>query len=188
MLQRKPHRSRQSGFTLIEIIISMVLLGILGVIGTKMFTGSFYTTGVISTQHLAYSEARYALERMSREIREIKYDMSNDSLSITTMSNSVMTFDKEPLSGTTGVPVSLKYTPGTPSSAGTLGISYSPSSPSSYSLLARNIEEFSFEYLQTDGNPAKTANDIRLVRITLRVKPQNAQALSLLTLVNLRNI
>ena len=69
-----PPRSRQRGFTLMEIIISVVLLGILGVVGTTMISSSFYTTRVMSTGHLAYSAARYALERMAREIREVQYN------------------------------------------------------------------------------------------------------------------
>lgn len=180
-------RSSQAGFTLVEIIISMVLLGILSVVGTQMLTGSFYTTKVISTQHLAYSEARYALERMGREIREIQYNMSSDSLIITTWTATQMTFDKEPLTGTTGIPVSLQYTPG----SATLSMSYSASSPPvfSYTPLARNIGEFSFTYLKEDGvSLATNVNDIRLVRISLKVTPPGAQALSLLTMVNLRNI
>lgn len=183
MSQRKSHRSRQGGFTLIEIIISMVLLGILGMVGTTMITSSIYTTKVISSQHLAYSEARYAIERMGREIREIRYNLSTDSLSITTWTASQFTFDKEPITGTIGVPVSFQY------AGGTISMSYSSSSPLTYTPLARNIGQFSFQYLKEDGvTTATTANDIRLVRITLQVTPPGAQALSLVTMVNLRNI
>lgn len=183
MSQRKPHRSQQGGFTLIEIIISVVLLGILSVVGTTMITSSVYTTKVISTQHLAYSEARYAIERMGREIRELRYNMTTDSLSITTWTASQFTFDKEPITGTTGVPVSFQY------AGGTLSMSYSSSSPLTYTPLARNLGQFSFEYLKDDGvSTATTVNDIRLVRITLKVTPPGAQALSLLTMVNLRNL
>ena len=64
--------NRQRGFTLLEMIISLVVLGLLGaaagyglVGGTLAFTG---TADAVQT----LGKLRYANERMAREIREIR--------------------------------------------------------------------------------------------------------------------
>lgn len=186
MRQHLRSRTSQNGFTLMEITISVVLLGILGVVGTTMMSGSFYTTRVISTEHLAYSEARYAMERMAREIREMQYDTVTSSLSLSSMDTSQLSFVKTGMTGNSNV--SFQYT------SPTLSMSYPPQVPA---VLARDISDFSFIYL--DANRAEITKDmvaidnqlihkIRFVRIALTTSPAGAQALSLVTQVNLRNL
>lgn len=178
-------RSSQSGFTLMEITISVVLLGILGVVGTTMMSGSFYTTRVISTEHLAYSAARYAMERMTREIREMQYDTANNKFSVSTMTNSQLSFLKTGLSGM-GSDVSFQYFTAPQS---TLTMAYGTTAPIGSPVLAKDVSNFSFEYLQSDGvTPATTPENIRSVHIVLTVSPADAQALTLRTRVNLRNL
>ena len=160
-----------------EITISMVLLGILGVVGTTMISSSFYTTRVISTGHLAYSAARYALERMAREIREIQYDTTTGDLSISTMTNTQLSFVKTQLTGTSAV--SFQY------SASALSMSYPPAASAT---LARDISAFSFTYLDADRQVTSTPNSVRYVRIALTASPSGAQALPLVTQVSLRNL
>jgi prepilin-type N-terminal cleavage/methylation domain-containing protein len=176
MRQHRRSRASQNGFTLMEITISVVLLGILGVVGTTMMSGSFYTTRVISTEHLAYSEARYAMERMAREIREMQYDTATSSLSLSTMTAAQLSFVKTSMTGTSNV--SFQYT------APTLSMSYPPAASA---VLARDISAFSFTYLDENRVVTAQPNSVRFVRIALTTSPSGAQALSLVTQVNLRN-
>lgn len=157
-----------------EIVISIVLLGILGMVGTTMLTGSFSTTQIISTQHLAYSEARYAMERMAREIREIQ----NKSATISTMTSQELRFIRTGLTGTTSE-VRFQY------SSRTLSMSYPPAGSAT---LARDITSFAFTYLDANQAPTLIPDNVRFVGISLTVTPSGAKALSLATRVSLRNL
>lgn len=157
-----------------ELTISIVLLGILAVVGTTLFTGSFYTTKVINTQHLAYSEARYAMERMAREIREIQSEPSR----ITRTDPGQMDFVKTNLNGTT-TSVSLKY------ASKTLSMSYSGGT---YDTLARNVSSFTFTYLAANGSSTTDMNLVRFIDLALTVSSSEVQALTLTTRVRLRNL
>lgn len=177
MVQRTSTPSRQSGFTLMEITISVVLLGILGVVGTTMMTSSFHTTHAMSNQHMAYSAARYAMERMGREIREIQYNTETGELGITAMTSSELRFVKTGLASTSTV--HLQY------NAGTLSLSYPPAASAT---LARDISALSFTYLDENRQVTNSANNVRFVRIAMTVSPADAQALPLVTQITLRNL
>jgi prepilin-type N-terminal cleavage/methylation domain-containing protein len=177
MTSRPSLITRQRGFTLMEVTVSVVLLGILSVVGTTMISSSFYTTRVISTQHLAYSAARYAMERMSREIREMEYNTATSTLSLSSMTSTQLSFVKTGMAGTSNV--TFQYT------APTLSMSYPPNASAT---LATNISSFSFTYLDADRLVTAIPNDVRFVRIAMTTSPSGAQALSLVTQINLRNL
>lgn len=60
------------GFTLIELVMSIVLIGLLAAVGTTMISDSFDTTFLVNASQSSTARARYAMERMEREIREGK--------------------------------------------------------------------------------------------------------------------
>src|SRR5450759_1188287 len=64
---------RNNGFTLVEIIISIVLLGILAAVGSSMISDTFKTTKMVDANQANRAQIRYAVERLAREIREVKY-------------------------------------------------------------------------------------------------------------------
>lgn len=66
------HR-KSNGFTLIELIIVIVLIAILGLIGASMLSDSFSTSRRVDAYNASAVEARYAMERLVREIREVKH-------------------------------------------------------------------------------------------------------------------
>lgn len=178
MIAQLHPRLRSQGFTLIEIIISLVLLGILGITGSKMITGSFSTTQIIGNGHLSNSMARYAMERMARDIREIRYDVTNigNELRITGMTPSTLSFQKSGLGNSTA------------------NISYSYVKPNltlNSTTLANNISNLSFTYLDANGGvlgaSIGNAQSVRSVLITLTATPTQAQSISLTTQVKLRN-
>lgn len=166
---------RQAGFTLMEMVIGVVLLGILSVVGSNMLSGSFLTTRVISNEHLASSAARYAMERMVREIREIQYDTTTHAVSISSMSATQMAFVASGLSAPRNV--SLSY------AASQIVLS----TPDGSATLLNNVSAFSLSYLNVNRQVTALADEVRYVRIAFTVSSDQAQALSLVTQVSLRN-
>lgn len=180
------HRPAPRGFSLIEIVIALVILGILTIAGTNMITSGVFTNQVISNEKLAYSAARYALERMSREIREMKFD-PNSGTSGAMVANAAtantLSFTKTGLTSETLV--TLAYS----SSLKTITLAYGNSTAVD---LIKNDSGLtaSFSYYKADGTPLSpfTLADLRYVGITMSVTPAGAnQALTLSNLIYLRN-
>ncbi len=67
-------RPKQQGLTLIELVVGIVLLGILSVAGVSMISDSFRATRLVDSGNAQDAQVRYALERLSREVREVGYD------------------------------------------------------------------------------------------------------------------
>lgn len=84
--------SRSRGVTLIEVVVSMVLVGILFVVGANMLSGAFSTSNVVVRETLGVGSARYALERIGRELREAQTVLSNSSESFSFVKNNGETF------------------------------------------------------------------------------------------------
>lgn len=176
MLPLHPHRRNQKGFTLMEMVIGIVLLGILSVVGTTMISGSFTTTRVISNEHLAYSSARYAMERMVREIREIQYTTTTHVVGISSMGPGQLTFTASGLNSSRAV--SLSYV--APQVILTTSDGSAP--------LVSSVSAFNLSYLDINRQTTANVNDVRYVRIAMTISPDQAQALSLVTQVGLRNL
>jgi hypothetical protein len=125
------------------------------------------------------------MERMAREIREMKYDMVTGTLSLTTMGSAQLSFLKTGLSGTNS-DVSFQYFQ---APQRTLTMAYATAAPIGSPVLVQDVSAFSFTYLQGDGVTLATApGDVRSVRIALTVSPVGAQPLSLVSQVHLRNL
>ena len=70
------------GFTLIEIIITIVVLAIVSLFTFSFINTSAKTYQMVKTQNGLYFEAAYALERISRELNDATYVISSSSNSI----------------------------------------------------------------------------------------------------------
>ncbi|MGA1867687.1 MAG: PilW family protein [bacterium] len=60
----------EQGFTLIEIIMVIVTIGLLSIFSLQFFSHASHTYALIKGQNMIYHEAVTAMERMSREIRD----------------------------------------------------------------------------------------------------------------------
>lgn len=182
-------RTLQAGFSLMEIVLGLMLLGILSVVGSTMITSGFFTTMTLSDEHLAHSAARYAMERMTREIRQIQFNPTTGvvSISSTMMGSTQLSFVKSTMSGTENV--TLKFTSNADPALGTIQMSYFLDDISPANVLTRNIKSFSFTYLaDSNGTIATSANAVRFIRIDMSVVSSSTSVeLPMRTLIKLRN-
>lgn len=83
------HNSRRpAGFTLLEMVMTILLIGILGITGISMLYDPFVTAKSVNATNTDASKARYIMERVIRELREAEVN-SNCSI---TISGSSVTF------------------------------------------------------------------------------------------------
>ena len=185
MLHRS-YRRHDIGFTLVELIISIVLLGILAAVGSTIIVDSFTTTRIVNAGNNSSGQARYALERLAREIREIKFVGSG-------LSGNYAISAPSPLSPS-GTLVFTKSVGGADitvtinKSGSNLTLGYS--SPAQTSTLSNQVSNFTLTFLPITGgaSPPPDTSTVRFVVIDLSVTdPISGQSISQRTRVVLRN-
>ena len=88
IIPTKPVRN-QAGFTLVEMIAAIVLLGIMGLFSTQFISGAAESNRLVSGQKALVDDAKLAMEFMVRELRVASEDDNDISLSTPSI-----TFDK----------------------------------------------------------------------------------------------
>lgn len=149
-------QTRQQGFTLIELIISLVILGLVGAVaGYGLVNGTLAFNSSADAVHIQ-SKLRYASERMAREIREIRRDtVTATQYDISTMTASTLAFTKSD-----GTGVTLNSTPPL--------VTLAYSTPAGTPTLSNAVSSLGFVYLQADGVTAATGNtDVAFVEFEL---------------------
>ena len=81
------------GFSLIELIVVIVILSILGLISFSFLGNSMKTYMLVKDGNLIYDEGLMALERMTREIRDARYQPPTYTL--TPVPNTSITFTRK---------------------------------------------------------------------------------------------
>lgn len=148
--------NRQCGFTLIEMIIALVVLGLLAAVGARGLAHGVLAFSVSADSAHTLGNIRYASERMAREIREIRRDPATPAVyDITTMTASSLAFTK-----TDGTGVTLASSPPL--------VTLAYSSPSGTPVLTDGVSSLAFSYYQADGTTAATGSaDVALVEFEL---------------------
>ena len=184
------------GFTLIELIFSIALLGILGAVGSSMIVDSFNTTRMVDADNASTGQARYAVERLAREIREVKFVVTGgvgnyciNTPATNPTSNLVFYKTSGTFSNTTCATNAISTTINLSATNLTLGYS----SPAVTTTLSSNVSSFTLAYYDLAGNllalPVDTSA-IRFVVITLTMADPNGgsnSGISQRTRVALRN-
>lgn len=145
---------RIEGFSLVELVMVIVILGILAAfVGPVLFNAMrSYDRG--QSAMLTQAKMRYAVERLSREVREVRRQTTDAAFpDITSMTATSLAFFK-----TDGTRVVL-------SAAGNqLNLSYSSLS----GMLTDQLGSFSLAYFQQDATTvAATAASISFVQISM---------------------
>ncbi|MDH3870691.1 MAG: prepilin-type N-terminal cleavage/methylation domain-containing protein [Gammaproteobacteria bacterium] len=166
---------QQTGYTLIEMIIAIVILGLLGAAaGYGLQNGALAFVNTTDALH-TLGKLRPASERLAREIREIRRDPLTPAVyDIATMNTTTLTFTR---ADGTGV---------TLSSAPPL-VTLAYSAPTGTHTLTDTVSSLTFAYYQTDGTTLATGSgDVAFVEFEL-VLSQNGNTYPQRTRVALRN-
>ncbi|MBK5912975.1 pilus assembly FimT family protein [Rhodocyclus purpureus] len=172
------------GFTLLELIMVIVLLGILGTVGSTMFADSYTTGRLVNAENAAVSRARYAMERLANEIRTIKYDAGQGQYLIATPA----TLPPPPTPPTPALALcpssSFSFTNDADAPV-TITCSGTTLSLNGHTLVG-DVSVLGLSFLDEGLTPTSDKKKLRYVRIHLTVAPADVKAINQRTLVALR--
>lgn len=138
-------KNSNRGFTLIELVITMTIIGIIAYVAAQAITAGTRTYFSTDYRKEALDQARVAMERMTREVRTLR-----DSSSVITSSSTRFNF--------------------TDSGGNNIDFNYAnPNITRNGNTLATGISAMTFAYVRNDGtvdavfSPANT----RMIRITI---------------------
>lgn len=180
-------RRLQQGFTLVEVIISAGLLGFLAVTATFFWVNNFRLVQTVNADSAAIADGRASLERLTREIREVKYNNATGAYCVSTLSATQMVFTKtsgsyNPACGTNDFAVTVQWT--TPN----LNLTYAGAPAAALTSFASS---FGIVYRDASYAVTTSATALRFVELSLTVQPpaqQAGQATQTRTVVALRNL
>jgi prepilin-type N-terminal cleavage/methylation domain-containing protein len=168
------------GFSLVELIVVIVLMGFLAAVSANLIADTMTASYTATNNAASGSAARYAAERITREVRELAYGTTG-GYTISTWTSTSFAFTKQD-----GTVVTITGTPSATPGAGTLTLRYT--SVGAAQTLATGVSAFAFSYLDQLGATTTDKEDIRYVQLTMSI--QNAKTLktdSLRTRIFLRN-
>jgi prepilin-type N-terminal cleavage/methylation domain-containing protein len=150
-------RRHSPGFTLVELVIVIVVVSIAGVFLAGVFREAVGAYRFVDVEADLLQEARYAEERMTRELRRVR-----DAASLTTATARTVTF-VDP--GAVSISFSWNGTPGSDLLLSRDGVAQT---------LATGVDSLAFAYWNEDGTAAAplvspAATDVRRITIYLRL-------------------
>jgi prepilin-type N-terminal cleavage/methylation domain-containing protein len=177
----KPVSTRRAanGFTLIEAVVAIVLIGVLAMAVIPVIDSGVRTYATTTNSLNALSKLRYATERMAREIREVRRNPSSPTDFEMTLGANTLTFTKI----TDGNQVTIS------SSTPNVNLTYQTPAVSGVltDLLSANTD-LSFQYYLADKTTQTASlSQLAYVRISLTLTDSDGAQVNQLTWVALRN-
>jgi len=191
-----PSRRSQLGFTLVEVIVSAGLLGFLALTATFFWVDGLGMVRTVNNDSVAIADSRAILERLAREVREVKLNLANGAYCVSTLSATQMVFNKTsgalsngcggamPTDTNADFAVTINHS-GTTLTLGYAGTLAAPAVAGA--VLTDRATAFGIRYL--DGAFATTASTtaMRYVELSLTLQPSGGQDTQSRTVVALRN-
>lgn len=172
-------RPRTRGFTLVEAVVSIVLVGILAMAVIPVISNGVRTYVTTTTSLNTLSKLRYATERMAREIREVRRNTGTPTNYDMTMGANTLVFYK-----TDGYRVTI--TSGAPNAT----LAYLPLVGASVSGVLTDqinvVGDLAFAYYDAAGAVTASLSQVAFVQISLTLTEDGA-AVRQVTRVALRN-
>ena len=145
-------KQRDGGFSLVELILVIIILSTIAAVGSQMLSSGF--NAYFSGRDLIDAEwqGRYAMQRISRELRDVRSATSGDLV----MSSSQITF--------------------TDNSANVITYALSGNTLTRNTLpLADGVTSLSFYYIQADGSTTATsAADVMYISVDIAINLNNS--------------
>ncbi len=164
-------RKRERGFTFVEMLLTVVLVGILATVAAKLLLVGLDIYALIVNRNNAFHNARVAVDRMTDEMLLVETD------DITWIGDQRFSFIDAGGSGTNFRQTTV--------SQGGLSV---PCLYREDDYLAGNVTSLDFDYYREDGSMAFFIWQVRRINIDLTVEaPGNAGAVRLRTEVFPRN-
>jgi Tfp pilus assembly protein FimT len=179
-------KSRREGVTLIELVIGMVLVAIIAyVVANALSTG---IKGNLTTDYRKESldQARLALDRMAKEIRNIKSRTDILTTNQTNLCFKATNILSDNTSATDDIYISYRLSGSAIMREESTTTNICPGS--SGNTLAANITNLKFSYLKGNGSTdSSPPNDTKKIKIELTSTSSSSESVTLQTEVWLRN-
>lgn len=152
-------RQCQAGFTLVEMVVVIILIGIMAGVTAPIFSHGLTLTHTTTSHLHTMEKLRYAAERIAREVRQINHNGATYDIS-TIGQTSNLSFVRNDAAATTV----------TISQAGSL-VSLAYSTPTLSATLADEVLTLNFRYLDQTGSAAGvTTTNITFIEFSLTLR------------------
>jgi len=153
--------SAQNGFTLIEMVLSLVLLGIVAVTAGMLIYQATRSFEALVDQKEVTQQATLALERISRELRQMKCTPSGNACAPSASDVPVMTASELRFLNSNYEGRGLRL------DGSTLKLRDGTGAGDPEYALATGVSSLAFEYLKADGTPAASVADLWIITVNM---------------------